>query len=636
MHSTNSQSLVSLAAAVLALTASATANPHQGPSHNGQVHRFHKRMLDVRFDNGEVNHDFLNNDFYRVSRKFEKSNLNFKNNHVVTAKNVTAAERLTKRRDEMFAQAQEIEKRNVANEKRMKRTVDKRAPSGNVALTDYFSGGNDAAYFGGIGIGTPAQSFDVIFDTGSADLWVPSSSSSSSHTKFNADASSTSESSTASWDITYGTGSSEGHLARDTVTAGSYSATQQIFAVADSVADVVDSLPSDGIMGMAFSTIASSGAPTFFENLITQGSVSQQVFSYYMTRASDSTTKTKGTIAGGELCIGCIDSSKYTGSLNYVPVSSQSYWSIPSDGINIDGTVVSGTSMTAAIDTGTTLIYVPTSVAKALYAKLGGTSAGNGEYHVPCVSTFSSIGLSFGGQTYNIPLSDVFLGYASASNTNECILGIFGQDLYDANGKEVAIIGNLFLKAVYSVFSYSQGGSPAVGFAESITSGVSAAAAPAAASSSAGRASGSASASGNSTGAASSSSRAAAGGYTATGVAEVTAEPGVAPSVTLYSAPKATVSASSGVNASAASEAVDNVIGGFTFSVFSQAAIPTVTSTSTAGGAVSTDANGVAAQQSDAASSSSTPNDNGAASTSAVFVGSSLVAALVAALAILA
>ena len=76
------------------------------------------------------------------------------------------------------------------------------------SLTDEDS---DTEWAGKISVGTPAQKFLIDFDTGSSDLWIPSSSCSSStcksKTRYSASSSSTSSKKSGSFSIEYGDGS---------------------------------------------------------------------------------------------------------------------------------------------------------------------------------------------------------------------------------------------------------------------------------------------------------------------------------------------------------------------------------------------------------------------------------------------
>ena len=75
---------------------------------------------------------------------------------------------------------------------------------------------------------------------------------------------------------------------------------------------------------MAFSSISSSGKPTYFENLISSKSIPSQMFGFHLTRRQES---------GSTLCIGCLDSSKFTGDIQWAPVISKTYWSVTMSGM---------------------------------------------------------------------------------------------------------------------------------------------------------------------------------------------------------------------------------------------------------------------------------------------------------------
>ncbi|CAD6586459.1 MAG: hypothetical protein CYPHOPRED_003543 [Cyphobasidiales sp. Tagirdzhanova-0007] len=333
------------------------------------------------------------------------------------------------------------------------------AGSGSVPLTDSFAS-IDTQYYGNASIGTPPQNFLLTFDTGSSDIWVPTQST--SHPNFDTSKSSTITLSNTAWDIRYGTGATSGTLATDVVTVAGLGVENQTFALANETSSIFETGGSDGIMGMGFQSIAASGMPTWFENLVSSKALASNVFSVHLQRAYDLTSAQSGTIGGGEMMVGGIDSSLYTGAITYTKVSLEGFWEVETQGLAVNGAIVSGTTSSAAIDTGTSLWYVPRSVATALFAQLGGTTFGNqGYYSIPCNSPAFTLAAVFSNVQFEIDMADLLLGYADSTREN-CIFGIIAQDTQDPKGNEMAVVGDAFLKNVYSVFDYTNS---QVGFA---------------------------------------------------------------------------------------------------------------------------------------------------------------------------
>ncbi|KAK4689362.1 hypothetical protein P7C73_g734, partial [Tremellales sp. Uapishka_1] len=360
----------------------------------------------------------------------------------------------------------------------MRRRQLKRA-TGGVELTDI---GQDASYSGSINIGTPAQTFQVILDSGSSDLWVADEVCTThlcaSLSRYDPSSSSTFVNSSAAFDISYGSGDADGYLGAETVELGGFSVTGQMFGIVTSTTADLISAPLSGLMGLGWKALAASGATPFWQSLAASGSWDTAEMGIFLQRYRGVTDVTEIETDGGEFTMGTLNSSLYTGSVNYISISAanENYWQIPVQALTVQNSSVTitenGADPQAAIDTGTTLIGVPSTAAAAIYAQISGAEAMSqasgfeGYYQYPC-STTVNVAFQFGGLSYTMSNADMNLGPFTNDNTM-CTGAFFEMDL-GSQSPISWIVGASFLKNVYTSFRYSPAG---VGFA-ALSSGAS-------------------------------------------------------------------------------------------------------------------------------------------------------------------
>ncbi|KAL8290468.1 hypothetical protein RQP46_002726 [Phenoliferia psychrophenolica] len=276
-------------------------------------------------------------------------------------------------------------------------------------------------------------------DERSADLWVPGLLNTCFSESFISLASSSFTPTPTPFRIQYGSGSVLGSVSIDTVSVAGLTVEEQGFGDVVICSSQFQGSPAGGILGLGFASIANSGQTPVIENLIAQKKLDENLFAFSLTR---------GLVNGSTLTIGRTDPSKYTGEIQYTPVTSQTYWQIAAEAPLVNGKPV-GTGYQAAIDTGTTLIYMPTSIAERIYEAIPGSSRDSGDsfqgtsfWQYPCDANFS-VALTFAGLpgSFDINLRDFDIGLSSANSTL-CVGGIVGQDLNDQAGNPLSIVGD--------------------------------------------------------------------------------------------------------------------------------------------------------------------------------------------------
>lgn len=306
----------------------------------------------------------------------------------------------------------------------------------------------NAQYYGIVKIGSPPQEFQVIYDTGSSNLWVPAKGCVNcgyklihgGKNKYDQDASSTFEQDGAKFSIQYGSGAVSGVYAQDTVTlADDIKVKQQKFATIHDAAGMGIAYAFgmfDGILGLGFDSISVGGVETVFHNAIDQGLVQKPMFAFYLGDNQD-----------GELTFGGYDESKCASDIHWVPLSEATYWKIDIDGIEMGS--YKSTSTNAIVDSGTSLITGPTSAIRQIANAIGAKQAITGQYTIDCqsIDSIPDISWTIDGQKYTVPGKKLVIQSAAM-----CIFAMMGMDFPEPGPQW--ILGDVFMREYYTIFDY--------------------------------------------------------------------------------------------------------------------------------------------------------------------------------------
>ncbi|KAI9321687.1 aspartic peptidase domain-containing protein [Dichotomocladium elegans] len=347
---------------------------------------------------------------------------------------------------------------------------------------------DQAFYMIEVQVGTPAQTFHVQLDTGSPSFWLPDipCTTGCPGGQFNPASSSSFKSLNIPFGIEYAIGSANGTYGTDTVSIAGLTVTDQIFGLVNSTKSTIviqngTASVMIGIMGLGYPMYTQVDGPldiNFAFNLANRSIISEPIFSIFL----DSQYRLGYS---GEITFGGIDTSKYTGSLTYVPVvpfrrgnsdvSMYIFWAAGGLGAKTsNGYAASFTSAVGFVmDTGTTFTYMPAALSQDLVNSVVGSAVTlnttYGFYDVPCSLASSTatitllvasslndansppVELTVGMNELVIPL-----GSNSVKDSAGCVFGIAPMPGDVGVSSDTFIVGDTFLRSFYTVYDMGQ------------------------------------------------------------------------------------------------------------------------------------------------------------------------------------
>ncbi|OAX44334.1 acid protease [Rhizopogon vinicolor AM-OR11-026] len=240
----------------------------------------------------------------------------------------------------------------------------RRSSTGSASTIDVTDSG--VTYTMQVGVGNPATQYTLLIDTGHSNTWIGASA------PYNPTSTSSDTGNTIN--VSYGSGTMSGEEYTDTVTLGANLVIEnQSIGVASSAQgfEGVDGILGVGPVDLTQGTVSNTPeVPTVTDNLYAQGTISSDSIGIFYQPSSTA------DVTNGEITFGGTDNTKYTGDVNFVPLTTTSpasnYWGInQSVSYGTGNTILQTTA--GIVDTGTTLLLLATEAFQAYQKATGAT-----------------------------------------------------------------------------------------------------------------------------------------------------------------------------------------------------------------------------------------------------------------------
>lgn len=312
---------------------------------------------------------------------------------------------------------------------------------------------NNIIYYSAqVGVGTPAQNFSVIVDTGSSDFWIAGSSQ-LGPVYFNSSLSSTYHSNNTVFAMQYVKGSNTGTWSTDNVSLGQVSVSNLPFGLVNNGADLGGTLGVMGIGAMKNEAplVLQTGPmyPNFPQKLKNQGHIHKVAYSMFLNDLN---------ATSGSLLFGGVDRTKFTGPLYTVPIVGEKSLEVELSSIGVSGTnLTHWTSSPITLDSGTSFTYLPPETVVNIGDSVKGAKFIGGLYFIDSTKfdwtqyvefNFSGASIKVPVKSFSLKTSDVINPGTNLNPKYDYVLGL----LSNVKSRGINLLGDTFLRSAYIVF----------------------------------------------------------------------------------------------------------------------------------------------------------------------------------------